>query len=574
MINPKASFGCLLLLSFAGACRGESAPTQFRVAELTFTSSRDYANPFDPQQIDFRVRFSGPRGQELTIPGFWDGNRTWRVRFAPPAGGEWTYVTTCSDAADLGLRNHTGTMEVDRAAGPNLTDLHGGILQVSPDRRYLTFQDGTPFFYLADTWWAVPSYRMPIDLAQSDEVDIRITGPRPFSWAVGKRVGQSFTVIQWHGSAGMFATDVDRDDFAHIFHMVDSPSASTLRYWRKLDDYFADTTAKGLVVNWGVAQHSTLDPISLDTLERLFRYMLARYGAYPSTYFITQEYNSPQGAVNERRKKIFALAAFLKALDPYGRALTLHTYPLTDDDPSWDQPWNDWIMDQTGHFHDPAPQSYWWIYFRRNPKPLLESEFNYEAFHNRRMTITDSVIRDSAYTAIQSGCFGFGYGASGSYSGAAYGKGQLARWGEPVPNWWDSVNNTDDRFAGGVQLQWVRTCYESVEWWKLVPMPSAIPANTRLLVKADAPRTFLIWYPYEVTLNGREELPGVADEGAQYRVTWFNPRSGSTKDGSVIEVAGDRLLVLPSRPDAQDWMLILRLAKHGIDPAPAAGASR
>lgn len=562
MLNPKASFVCLCLLGLAGFSRGMSAPTQYSVEQLTFISSRDYANPFDFREVAFRATFSGPDGREMAVPGFWDGGRTWRVRFALPAAGVWTYTTACSNAADAGLDRRAGSLTVASATGPNLTDLHGGILQVGPDRRYLAFQDGTPFFYLADTWWAVPSYRMPIDLAQSSEVDERVTGPRPFSWAVGRRAGEGYTVIQWHGSQGMFATDADRDDFDYIFRMVDAPSASVLRYWRQVDEYFAATSARGLVVNWGVAQHSTLDPVSLDTLERLFRYMLARYGAYPSVFFITQEYNSPRGAMDARREKIFALAAFLKSLDPYRRALTLHTYPLSDDDPSWDQPWNDWIMDQTGHFHSPAPQAYWWIYFRRNPRPLLEAEFNYEGFHNSWLNINDVVIRNSAYTAIQSGCFGYGYGASGSYSGAAYGKGQLARWGEPVPNWWDAVNDTGGRFAGGVQMQWVRKCYESVEWWKLVPVPDAIPANVHLIVKADAPRTFLVWYPYEVTLNRREKLRGVAGDGAKYRVIWFDPRSGNTTDGGMVAAASDHQLALPLRPDAKDWMLILKLVNR------------
>src|SRR5690606_11457340 len=102
--------------------------------------------------------------------------------------------------------------------------------------------------------------------------------------------------------------------------------------------------------NLGVAGHEVLDPISLTDLKRLFRYLIARYGAYAWMNLVTQEYNSNAGSTEERRTKIFALAEYIKSIDPYNRLLALHLWPIHGEDASWDQPWNDYIMDQGGHF--------------------------------------------------------------------------------------------------------------------------------------------------------------------------------------------------------------------------------
>jgi len=49
--------------------------------ERTFTAAVKYANPFDDATLDI-VLTNTADGTVLTVPGFWDGGNTWRVRFA------------------------------------------------------------------------------------------------------------------------------------------------------------------------------------------------------------------------------------------------------------------------------------------------------------------------------------------------------------------------------------------------------------------------------------------------------------------------------------------------------------
>src|SRR6266850_1725401 len=63
--------------------------------EKTFDSSVSYANSI--QEANLSAIFTSPSGENFKIHGFWDGGRTWRVRFSPNQPGKWTYKTTCSD---------------------------------------------------------------------------------------------------------------------------------------------------------------------------------------------------------------------------------------------------------------------------------------------------------------------------------------------------------------------------------------------------------------------------------------------------------------------------------------------
>ena len=87
---------------------------QYRPYEISFTSTGSgYSNPFDPAIVTFSVAFTGPNSEHLDVIGFWDGGSTWKVRFAPPSPGSWSYVTTCSNTADTGLHNGTDSRDGD-----------------------------------------------------------------------------------------------------------------------------------------------------------------------------------------------------------------------------------------------------------------------------------------------------------------------------------------------------------------------------------------------------------------------------------------------------------------------------
>src|SRR4029078_10879940 len=95
----------------------------------------------------------------LRVPAFWAGGKTWKVRYASPAVGTHQFRSDCSDARDMGLHGVTGTVQITPYTGKNPFYKHGPI-RVAADHRYFEHADGTPFFWLGDTWWMGLCHRM------------------------------------------------------------------------------------------------------------------------------------------------------------------------------------------------------------------------------------------------------------------------------------------------------------------------------------------------------------------------------------------------------------------------------
>ena len=54
---------------------------RYEKLELTIALEAVYDNPYDARQVDLTAVFTGPDGREWPVPGFWDGDKAWRVRF-------------------------------------------------------------------------------------------------------------------------------------------------------------------------------------------------------------------------------------------------------------------------------------------------------------------------------------------------------------------------------------------------------------------------------------------------------------------------------------------------------------
>src|SRR3954447_7422234 len=83
--------------------------------EGTFESATDYDNPM--QDVDLRATLTSPAGVEHQDRGFWDGGRTWRVRFSPDEVGEWRYQLATPGADDSGLNGVSGNFTVTEYSG-------------------------------------------------------------------------------------------------------------------------------------------------------------------------------------------------------------------------------------------------------------------------------------------------------------------------------------------------------------------------------------------------------------------------------------------------------------------------
>ena len=135
---------CTLIVAAHGAAVG-----QWEVFETSYETTQQYANPF----TNVEVNVSFQQGAKLwMIPAFWAGGGKWTVRFAPPAVGEYKFRVECTDKSNPDLNGREQALGVVPYKGSNPLLKHG-FLRVSADHRHFEHADGTPFFWLGDTWW-------------------------------------------------------------------------------------------------------------------------------------------------------------------------------------------------------------------------------------------------------------------------------------------------------------------------------------------------------------------------------------------------------------------------------------
>ena len=102
---------CLVLFSSATAFAARYRTQQWRAVEIVLTSAVTYDNPF--QDVDVTATFTGPDDTVISRPAFWDGGRTWKVRFAPPHSGIWKMTTSATGDKNKGLGGVTASVQCD-----------------------------------------------------------------------------------------------------------------------------------------------------------------------------------------------------------------------------------------------------------------------------------------------------------------------------------------------------------------------------------------------------------------------------------------------------------------------------
>jgi hypothetical protein len=117
---------------------------RYESLEITVNLEAQYANPYDARQIRLDGVFTAPDGLQMSVPGFWDSQGAWKMRFTPSQAGEWTYSLTIQDARGISSPAQ-GTFSVAES------DLRGWLQpgrDVDPEYspRYLVYHDGTPFY--------------------------------------------------------------------------------------------------------------------------------------------------------------------------------------------------------------------------------------------------------------------------------------------------------------------------------------------------------------------------------------------------------------------------------------------
>ncbi len=283
--------------------------------------------------------FEHESGTTYEVPGFWDGDSTWKVRFSPPEPGRWEW-TTDSDVSDPGL-DDAGRFTAASYRGPNPIWSHG-FLRVADGARVLEHDDGTPFFWLGDTVWSAPAK------ATLEEWTDYLTERE----AQGYNVVQTNTLPQWDAAKPQrrfpFGEAWEFDDpsppyFGHLERLVEAATErgmipAMVALWF---NYVPETNREWADHPHHIPRH----PMTEAEATRYGRYVAARYGAYGAVWFVSGDTDFPEPALDVYRAAGESIAEH--ATHPL---CTLHTPGQDRLAPNAnDEPWLDFRTYQSGH---------------------------------------------------------------------------------------------------------------------------------------------------------------------------------------------------------------------------------
>lgn len=187
---------CIGLTDAAHARLQSGEVRVWEVQEITLEAARDYANPY--VEVVCWIELSGPDFKRR-VYGFWDGGRTFKVRFVATQPGEWSWRAAATPADDTGLNGGAGSL---RAIAWEPADIvqnanRRGFVSASANGHALRYADGTPFFLVGDTWLAASTWRLPWKGGAQPAPDY-VPGPGiSFEEAVAWRKRQGFNSISF-----------------------------------------------------------------------------------------------------------------------------------------------------------------------------------------------------------------------------------------------------------------------------------------------------------------------------------------------------------------------------------------
>ena len=185
----------------------------WELQEITLRAANEYANPY--VDVDCWIELEGPNFKKR-VYGFWDGGRTFKVRFVAMEPGEWKWTTGSNQPGDAGLNGGGGGVkavdwsEAEKQQNPN----RRGFLRATPNGRALQHADGTSFFMVGDTWLAASTWRLPFRGAAAAKD--YVPGPGiSFEEAVAYRKRQGYNSVSFIAAFPNWAADHRGATFAN-----------------------------------------------------------------------------------------------------------------------------------------------------------------------------------------------------------------------------------------------------------------------------------------------------------------------------------------------------------------------
>ncbi|HEX3797815.1 MAG TPA: DUF4038 domain-containing protein [Verrucomicrobiae bacterium] len=506
--------------------------SKWGVFEQAFKSSNTYTNPL--AEANLAVTFTSPLGDKHVVWAFWDGGRTWRVRFSPDFPGVWKFTTRCSDPSNDGLDNVTGDFVCSASTDESVFDKHGPV-QVARDHYHLEHADHTPFFWLSDN-----AGRGALE-----------STTKQWEFYALVRAKENFTAARW-----IAATGTDREQ-----RTAWNGDQINVEFFKALDAKVSALNRDGLLdvivpfsligmTNSGFAAPSDEQAILL------LRYMVARWGANDVAWFLPGD----DGSI-ARWKKI-------------GHAVFVNTshapviLDATEDYMTLEMFRNEHWVDVFGYHYGREftnDLGKWLVtgsitndWKKYPPRPYINISSAYEneedgVGHPRVNAATLRHIAGESLLATPTA--GIGYGAHGVWNWDTT-TNMDSNGGRALANWQIALY-----LPGAKQLGTWSKFFQTFDFGRLRPAPELVvnqpgsqsPGKYIAAAETEFEDMALLYLP-----EGGDVEVNIKSLPKTLTGTWANGSTGETIPVSISTDSGTAKL---SAPGAGDWFLLIQAAK-------------
>lgn len=556
--------------------------------EITFESNKSYQDAFNDVDVELLI-YGG--GRLYKIPGFWDGGNVWKVRFVCPFQGEWYFRTVCTDKENTALQGRTGKVICSEYTG-ELDVYKHGFVTADNGKKYFTYDDGTPFFWLGDTHWSLGD-------ETTDMVKI----------ICDKRAQQGFTVFQSEpiGEKFDFSNGITEDDMTGLrnydekFRII-AGHGLTHANAQFFFPYFMEV----LIGNFGGTENGEIKDTVKNYLEKITRYWVARYSAFPVIWTLGQEvdndfyWNDTSHPMwNYKNNPYKLVSEYLEKYDAYDHPVTAHqenagataAYGNGDgaDDKckvyhkdamasafrgvkAHDFYAAQWSPSKTSQSDFNIEKDFW---FNSQGKPVVNYEGQYCYLWTKNFG-----ARMQGWTAYLNGMYGYGWGAHDTWSYLnIYDEGNDSSDGVDTITSEEKINATWEdalEYESSYQMGYMREFFNDTGWHELVPRfdnkAYFVPGSNVYYAYASNPdNTEIVIYFYSFTdetiaqnVNTKyyggikTGTVGSLVPGAQYTYQWFNPVTGEFSEENEFTATRAGTHYMGQKPYASDMVLLIR----------------
>jgi hypothetical protein len=442
-------------------------------------------------------------------------------------------------------------------------------LKVSDNRRFLTYADDRPFFYLGDTAWEL-FHRLDRDEAERYLAD---------------RASKRFTVIQAVALAELDGLNTP-NAYGHRPLIDNDPARPDVKdgpendYWDHVDFIVGRAAQHGLFIGllptwgdkWNRKGGAGPEVFRPENARKYAQWLGERSRGQPIIWIL----GGDRAIENDAHRAIVAaMAEGLRAGDGGEHLITFHP-PGGAGSADWfhDQPWLDFNMRQNGHVLEfPERYSQTRVNYDREPtKPVIDGEPIYEdhpvSFNAKSLGhSTAADVRRPLYWDLFSGAFGHTYGHHSVWQMWTPDRNPV---NNPLMPWFEAISQ-----PGAAQMQYGRRLIESRPFLTRIPddslivvdrVPTSVPGSgtRRFVGTRDESGTYaMIYAPI-----GRSFEVDLGKLNAQrIKAWWFNPRDGRATPAGEYENAGEQAFTPPDAGELLDWVLVLDDAAKNY-PAP------